>query len=95
MYGIKSRFVEKSDEKLGEKWSEKWSEKNISERQKQILLLILENPVISRKQISDIIGINQSAVQKHLTTLKENGIIKRIGPAKGGHWEVIDDENNE
>ena len=83
------------DEKLGEKWSEKWSKKDISERQKQILLLILENPVISRKHISEIVGINQSAVQKHLTTLKENGIIKRVGPAKGGHWEVIGDENDD
>ena len=80
---------------MGEKWSEKWSEKDISERQKQILLLIMENPVISRKHISEIVGINQSAVQKHLTTLKEKGIIKRVGPAKGGHWEVIGDENDD
>ena len=71
-----------------EKWSEKWSE-TLSERQKEILKLIINNPKISRKELSEHIGINQSAIQKHLDTLKRKNIIKRIGPAKGGHWEVV------
>ncbi len=67
-----------------EKWSEKWSEKQI-----EILKLIIEKPKISRKKLSEKIGINQSAVQKYLEKMKKQGIIKRIGPDKGGHWEVL------
>ncbi len=75
---------------LGEKWSEKWSEKGVTVRQMGILELLLNNPRISRREISERLGINQSAVQKHLITLKTNEFIIRVGPAKGGHWEVVD-----
>jgi len=27
-----------------------------------------------------------------ISTLKKKGKLKRIGPDKGGHWEVIDNE---
>jgi len=83
-----STTFERKDE--GIRWSEKWSEKwsDISERQKEILKLILDNPKISRKELSLKIKINQSAIQKHLKKLKEKGIIKRIGSDKGGYWKV-------
>ena len=48
----------------------------------------MNNPRISRKELSKSIGINQSAIQKHLDKLKQAGILKRIGPAKGGYWKV-------
>ncbi|MBW6461619.1 MAG: winged helix-turn-helix domain-containing protein [DPANN group archaeon] len=51
--------------------------------------MIIENPRISRVQLSKEIGINQSAIQKHRTHLKDKQIIKRVGSDKGGHWEVV------
>ena len=48
----------------------------------------MNNPWISRKELSKFIGINQSAIQKHLDKLKQAGILERIGPAKGGYWKV-------
>ncbi|MFW6014774.1 MAG: RNA-binding domain-containing protein [Candidatus Nanoarchaeia archaeon] len=74
-------------ERWSEKWSEKWSE--INARQKEIVGLIMENPKISRKELSNLIGINPSATQKHLQQLKEKGLIRRVGPAKGGYWKVM------
>ena len=71
-----------------EKWSEKWSE--ISERQTEIPRLIKANPKLTRNELSENIKINQSAIQKHLKQLKQKGLLKRIGPAKGGYWEVKD-----
>ena len=40
------------------------------------------------------IGITQKAVEKQIARLKADGIIKRIGPDKGGHWLVIKDSKN-
>nr|CBH38363.1 putative regulatory protein [uncultured archaeon] len=89
--GIKKTAPEtrekKYPEKVGERWSEKWSE-TLSKRQIEILKLIMNNPRISRKELSKSIGINQSAIQKHLDKLKQAGILERIGSARGGHWEV-------
>jgi len=99
---IKSGFVvvfhrqpASSKEKLGEKWSEKWSELGLTERQIEILVLINENPKIPRKQLSEKLNINQSAVQRHLEKLKEKGILKRIGPAKGGSWKILESGKND
>jgi predicted HTH transcriptional regulator len=33
-------------------------------------------------------GISNRAVLKQIDKLKKSGILRRIGPAKGGHWEV-------
>ena len=64
-------------EGFGEKFGEDYS-------------LIVENPQISAKELADAIGISSRAVEKHLSKLKEKGILKRIGPAKGGYWKVVE-----
>lgn len=63
------------------KGSEKSSEK--------ILGLIKAKPTISAAEIAQEIGITSRAVEKQIDTLKKAGMIRRIGPAKGGLWEVI------
>jgi len=52
--------------------------------------LIKKDSYISRKVLSAKLGIHESAIQKHLDALKMKEAIKRIGPDKGGHWEVAD-----
>lgn len=37
----------------------------LTERQKEVPDLIIEDPTISRNTLSEKLGINQSAVQKH------------------------------
>ncbi|MBU1873587.1 winged helix-turn-helix transcriptional regulator, partial [bacterium] len=54
------------------------------------LNLIEQNNKISRKQLSDILNINPSAIQKHINKLKQKGLLKRVGSAKGGYWEIIE-----
>jgi len=83
---LQKRTIEERTKKEQEKWSEKWS--GLSETQRNILALISENPKISRRDLSIGVNINPSAIQKHITTLKKKGILKRLGPDKGGHWEV-------
>lgn len=56
--------------------------------QAKIVKLLRENPYISAKMISDAIGIATRNVQVHIKKLQENGIIRRVGPDKGGHWEI-------
>ncbi len=79
---------EEAEKTSEEKWSEKWSE--LSERQTEIISLIKQNSRITRRELSEKLAINPSAIQKHLEKLKEMGIIKRIGPDKGGYWEVLE-----
>jgi len=52
--------------------------------------LLKKNPMISRKEIAEKFGVNESAVQKRLDSLKKKGVLRRVGPDKGGHWEITE-----
>ena len=55
----------------------------------KILNLIKENPQITAPKIAIELEISTRGVEKNLRTLREAGIIKRIGsPTFGGHWEI-------
>ena len=74
------------DEESGEK-TQKGREKPIKSREK-IVALLSEDGKSSATALAEKIGISAKAVEKHLANLKTNGIIERIGPAKGGYWKV-------
>ena len=67
----------------------KVSKKNSNSREK-IISLLCEDSRLSAVALAEKIGITAKAVEKHLARLKSDGIIQRIGPAKGGHWVVND-----
>ena len=54
----------------------------------KILELITANPSISRKELAAQIGITADGIKYHLTTMQKKRLLKRIGPDKGGHWEI-------
>lgn len=60
----------------------------LSDRQKQILEVIQQNPTITRSQLSSKIGINESAIQKHIETLREKKLINREGGTRG-YWKIL------
>jgi len=58
----------------------------------KIVSLIKADPHITTQTIADQLGINRSGVARHIKRLQEQGVIRRIGPDKGGYWEVTNDE---
>ena len=59
--------------------------------QRRMILLMTETPSISKKQMADSLGISTTAVDKNIAKLKRKNLIRRVGPDKGGHWEVLMD----
>ena len=47
-----------------------------------------DNPNITTNELSQILGISETAVENNITYLKENGCIERIGSKKSGYWLV-------
>jgi predicted ArsR family transcriptional regulator len=47
------------------------------------------NGMTIKIELAKSLGISRQAVQKHLSNLKAAGRLRRIGPDKGGHWEVF------
>lgn len=88
--------VAEGDMDYGSEETPKSSEKKAKSTQKtvksseKILRLISENPTITTEVLAERIGISTRAVEKHLANLKSKGLLLRIGPDKGGHWEVVE-----
>ena len=71
--------TEKVDRKGGQK----------TKTREAILGMITQNSKVTSTQMAEALGINRSAVSKHLKKMQEDGIIKREGPDKGGKWVVL------
>jgi len=69
----------------------KMSGKTRGETRGKILKLISEDSAISIKEMSDRIGITQKGIEWQIMRLKKDGVLQRIGPAKGGYWKVIEE----
>ena len=62
------------------------NKKNVVEN---ILASISKNSTISTKELAAMCSLSERQVQRIMTKLKEQGVIRRIGPDKGGRWEII------
>ena len=69
--------------------TEKVDRKGGQKTREAIMKMITKDSKITSTQMAEILGINRSAVSKHLKKMQEDGIIKREGPDKGGKWVVL------
>ena len=78
---------QKVDRKGGQK-TEKVGRKGGQKTKESILSLIASDPFVTTNEMSKRLEINRSAISKHIRKLKEDHIIERIGPDKGGKWII-------
>jgi predicted HTH transcriptional regulator len=55
----------------------------------KILSLIKQKSDITRQELAEACGISSDGIKWQLKKLQEKGVIRRVGPDKGGHWEII------
>lgn len=56
----------------------------------KVLETISKNSEITIKKLQELTGLSESGVKKILRKLRAEGSIRRIGPDKGGHWEIVE-----
>ncbi len=66
------------------------TQKSSQKNSQKIVNLINERPEITTAEMAKIIGITRRSIVNITNRLQEEGIIRRVGPDKGGHWEVIE-----
>ena len=79
----------------GQKSSVERSVKSSVKRSVKIIEMIKENPEITIPMMAETLRLTTRAVEKNVARLQVKGIVKRVGPDKGGHWEVRDEINAE
>ncbi len=83
--GLEKGWSERVTERVTEKVTEK-----VTENQRQIIETVRKNPYVTTAELSILVGISDRKVKENIKKLKEKGVLKRIGPDKGGRWELLD-----
>ena len=55
----------------------------------KIIEMMRETPGVSITAISAALGMARSSIIEQIEKLKTQGRVRRIGPCKGGHWEIV------
>ena len=77
-------------EESGQKTTQKTTQK-LTKKQEEILGFLKNNPNASRKDLTEnIADLTEDGVKYNLKRLKELELIRRVGPDKGGFWEIIE-----
>lgn len=66
--------------------------KPVVKTREKIIALIRRNPGITQAEIAKRIGLSVRGVEWNVNELKKQGAIRRVGPAKGGHWKAAKDK---
>ena len=86
---FKYQYPERASDHINvHKGTEKGTEKTQKGHEK-ILALIEDNPQISIPALANECGISVKSMRLRLDKLKAKNIIRRIGPNKGGYWQVL------
>ena len=55
--------------------------------EEKLISLIQENPKISLSKMAKELNVTSRVIER---IIRNSNKIKRVGPDKGGHWEIID-----
>ena len=69
--------------------SRETTEKSSQKSSQRILELVAADDKITTQEMADKLDISRRAVAKAIAKLRSAGILRRIGPDKGGYWEII------
>lgn len=61
----------------------------LGDNQRKIIDMMRNKRNITIPELSEELNISTTAIENNLAKLKEVGFIRRIGPDRGGYWEVI------
>ena len=56
----------------------------------KILELLRERPKITIADLVEETRLSRNGVKWNIDKMKEEGLVRRVGPANGGHWEVVE-----
>ena len=66
------------------------SDVTVENPQQQILAHLKVSPKATQEDLQRITGLTRRGVEWNVKVLKASGRLRRVGPDRGGHWEVIE-----
>lgn len=63
--------------------------RKLPENHRKILQALTHKPTASRQELSLLLGMTENQVRGAINKLRDAGAIRRVGPDKGGYWDVL------
>ena len=60
---------------------------NVGENERKVLSIIAHTPQATAREMAGV-GITSRQCERILASLKQKGLIARVGANKGGHWKI-------
>ena len=86
---VTEKVIEKH-QKVIEKVIEKAAQQGdrLTENRISILRLMMDDPYISKAELSKNVGISENSISRNIEAMRGK-YLRRVGPDKGGFWEII------
>ena len=55
----------------------------------KILTALKQDGNLTIPELASLIGVTERSIERNIKKLQEQSQLRRVGPAKGGHWEVL------
>ena len=78
------------DQRGTEKRFEELIGKKLSKKER-VLEELEKNSSLTRDDLSQLVGVSAEAIKQHLSNLKKEGKLERVGSTKSGYWKVLKD----
>ena len=69
--------------------ADKVADKVANKSAQKVMMLLYENGHLTRDELSKRTGLSLGGIKKILSSLREKGLIRRVGSNKTGYWKVI------
>lgn len=63
----------------------------VTEKETVVLSLLIEDPNYTTKELAEKLSLSRKTISERIKSLKNSGMIRRIGSDTKGHWEIIED----
>ncbi|MEW5560826.1 Fic family protein [Enterobacter asburiae] len=61
----------------------------LSEMEQKIWFLLKDNPSLTTVSLAVRLDVSSKTIERHLKSLQLKERLRRVGPNKGGHWQVV------
>ena len=63
----------------------------LSKNRIAILMFMIDDPYVTKTELAKLIGIREISVWRNIEAMRGK-YLRRVGPDKGGFWEIIQPE---
>ena len=65
---------------------------DLGDKKVAILKAMVVDPTITISELMKALSVSHTSVKNNIAWLNGHGYVRRVGPDKGGHWEVVSAE---